>query len=89
MESVIALWKALLNDPRRVGSITPSGLALREAIVKVVLSAVPGCVVELGAGTGAITRSLVEVRGQLDDLIVIEQSPELVCWAADIQSSTL
>lgn len=78
LQSVIAFWKALLKDPRRVGSITPSGLALGEAIVKVVLSAVPGCVVELGAGTGAITRSLVEVRGQLDDLIVIEQSPELV-----------
>lgn len=78
MESVIAFWKELLKNPRRVGSISPSGEALGAAIVKVVLGDKPGCVVELGAGTGAITRSLIGIRSQLDDLIVIEKSPGLV-----------
>jgi phosphatidylethanolamine/phosphatidyl-N-methylethanolamine N-methyltransferase len=77
LESFIAFWKAFLQNPRRVGSITPSGAALGEAMVKVVLAEKPGCVVELGAGTGAITRALVNIRSQLDDLIVIEKSPGL------------
>lgn len=47
-------------------------------MVKVVLAEKPGCVVELGAGTGSITRSLVSIRSQLDDLIVIEKSPGMV-----------
>lgn len=82
LESVIAFWKELLKNPRRVGSITPSGVALGEAMVKVVLDGKPGCVVELGAGTGAITRALVEVSSELDSLIVIEKSPGLVTLLA-------
>lgn len=82
MESVIAFWKELLKNPRRVGSISPSGIALGDAIAKVVLADRPGCVVELGAGTGAITRSLVEIRKELDDLIVIEKSASLVALLA-------
>lgn len=77
MESVIAFWKELLRNPRRVGSISPSGDALGAAMVRVVLADKPGCVVELGAGTGAITRALMNIRSQLDDLIVIEKSPGL------------
>jgi phosphatidylethanolamine/phosphatidyl-N-methylethanolamine N-methyltransferase len=77
LESFIVFWKAFLRNPRRVGSITPSGAALGEAMVRVVLADKPGCVVELGAGTGAITRALVNIRSQLDDLIVIEKSPGL------------
>lgn len=82
MESFIAFWKAFLKNPRRVGSITPSGAALGEAMVKVVLAHRPGCVVELGAGTGAITRALVTIRSELDDLIVIEKSPGLAAHLA-------
>ena len=78
MESVIAFWKELIRNPRRVGSISPSGAALGAAMIKVVLADKPGCVVELGAGTGSITRALVSIRSQLDDLIVIEKSPGLV-----------
>lgn len=78
MEAVLAFWKEFLKNPRRVGSITPSGEALGAAMARVVLADKPGCVVELGAGTGAITRSLVKIRAELDDLIVIEKSPRLV-----------
>ncbi|MFL6657269.1 MAG: class I SAM-dependent methyltransferase [Massilia sp.] len=77
MKNVFAFWKELIRHPRRVGSISPSGAALGAAMARVVLEDTPGCVVELGAGTGAITRSLLEIRGQLDDLIVIEKSPGL------------
>lgn len=82
LESVIAFWRELLKNPRGVGSITPSGAALGAAIAEVVLKEQPGCVVELGAGTGAITRSLVEIRSQLDDLIVIEKSTDLAALLA-------
>lgn len=84
MELAIAFLKAFLKDPRRIGAIAPSGMALGDAMVKVVLADNPGCVVELGAGTGSITRALMGIRSQLDDLIVIEKSPGLVKLLADL-----
>ena len=82
MKSVFAFWRELLKDPRSIGSISPSGAALGSAMVKVLLADRPGCVVELGAGTGAITRALVGIRHQIDNLIVIEKSPQLAAMLA-------
>ena len=60
MESVIAFWKELIRNPRRVGSISPSGAALGAAMIKVVLADKPGCVVELGAGKVNVEHSRVD-----------------------------
>lgn len=47
------------------------------AIANEILSENPGYVVELGAGTGSITHSLVAIRDHLAGLIVIEKSTKL------------
>ena len=46
--------------PRSVGAIAPSGRQLARAMAAQVDPALPGSVVELGPGTGVITRALIE-----------------------------
>ena len=66
-----------MRDPRRVGSIIPSGQSLGAAIANEILAENPGYVIELGAGTGSITHSVVAIRQHLAGLIVIEKSTKL------------
>lgn len=76
--NLLLFWRALLNDPRRIGAIAPASRPLSEAMVREVLSREqPGIVIELGAGTGSITEALFEVRHNLTELIAIEKSPEM------------
>ena len=74
---LMPFWQALLRDPRRIGAIAPAGRALCSAMVREVLGRPPGLVIELGAGTGAITRGLLEARAQMSCLIAFEKAPEL------------
>lgn len=75
--SILPFWRAMLADPRRIGAIAPSSRALCDAIVAEVLAATPGHVIELGAGTGAVTRALYRQRAHFASLSVIERSPGL------------
>ena len=77
MRSLFTFWTELLRDPRCIGSVIPSGQSLGHAIAYEILAENPGYVVELGAGTGSITRSLVAIRHHLDGLVVIEKSTKL------------
>ena len=71
-----ALFKQWLRNPLRTAAIAPSSRELAEAMVA---ELPPGAqrVIELGGGTGAITRALLAhgVRG--DNLLVVELSEEL------------
>ncbi len=77
MKTLFAFWGECLRDPRRVGSVLPSGAPLGAAIAREVLTSEPGYVVEIGAGTGAITEELVAIRHRLRGLMVVEKSPKL------------
>ena len=74
---VFAFWRALLRAPRQMGAVLPAGRSLGNAMVREVLDASPGFVIEFGAGTGAITRCLFEVRDQFSGMVVFEKAPEL------------
>lgn len=66
-------WAA---KPRSVGAIAPSGRQLARAMAMQVDPELPGAVVELGPGTGVITRALIE-RGIAEErLILIEFNRE-------------
>lgn len=56
---VIPFIQAFAADPRRVGAIAPSGRALAEAITAEI-SPDSAPVIELGPGTGAFTRQILE-----------------------------
>jgi len=62
-------WAA---DPRRVGSIAPSGRGLRNLIMKHVTRGPDEIVVEFGGGTGGITRGFLENGVPADKLYTFE-----------------
>lgn len=65
----------LLRDPRRIGAIAPSGRQLAAAMAACVDPARGGRILELGPGTGVITRALID-RGVAPELITaIEYDP--------------
>lgn len=68
------LW---LRRPGRVGALLPSGRALAAAMAEQIDRDAPGYVVELGGGTGAITRAILEAEIPSEDLVVVEREARL------------
>jgi phosphatidylethanolamine/phosphatidyl-N-methylethanolamine N-methyltransferase len=70
----LSFLRAWLRDPRGIGAVTPSGAALARLMTAHV-SQLDGPVIELGPGTGALTRALL-ARGVLPHrLALIEADP--------------
>jgi len=67
---------AWLRNPLQTGALLPSGTDLAHAMAAQVH---PGCggVLELGAGTGAITRALLERGLAPGELVLVEKDPVL------------
>ena len=62
----------LVREPLSVGAVAPSSRRLAEHMVADI---VPGSrVIELGAGTGAVTRAILDSGVAAADLLVIEQN---------------
>ena len=68
--------RAWMRAPLVTAAMLPSGKMLSRALAQAVDPAVPGAIVELGPGTGAVTASLVERGISPDRLILIELLPE-------------
>jgi phosphatidylethanolamine/phosphatidyl-N-methylethanolamine N-methyltransferase len=75
------LW---LQKPLQIAAVTPSGKRLAHVMAELVDLDRPGPVLELGAGTGGITRGLLETGCPRDRLIALEREPSL---AAALQRS--
>jgi phosphatidylethanolamine/phosphatidyl-N-methylethanolamine N-methyltransferase len=60
-----------------MGAIVPSSERLAKAIAREVDFRRPGVIVELGGGTGSITRALVERAGPGNEIVVIEREASL------------
>lgn len=67
-----------LRDPLRIAAIAPSGRALARLITSRIAPD-EGPVIELGAGTGAFTRALLDRGVPAHRLILIEAHPEFAC----------
>ena len=76
MQHVWQFWKQWFAAPRRVGALAPSSRFLAAAMAREVVSHSHGQVVELGPGTGAITRGLLRVGIREDRLVLVERSPQ-------------
>lgn len=76
--SLGAFVRELMMNPRAVGAAFPSSRTLARAMARCVPNCMDGIVVELGAGTGAITAALLERRIPLNRVVVIERSSKLV-----------
>ena len=68
------LW---LRRPGRVGAVVPSGRALARAMAAHIDLEAPGAVIELGGGTGSITKAILRAGVAPEDLIVVEREAKL------------
>jgi phosphatidylethanolamine/phosphatidyl-N-methylethanolamine N-methyltransferase len=72
--------KRWLRRPLAIGAVVPSGRLLAEAMAEATatnLTGRDGHVVELGAGTGEVTKALLTKGIATDRLAVVERDPEL------------
>lgn len=76
MNNFLQFWSAWLRGPHRVGAVAPSSPALAQAMLDAINDEHSGKIVELGAGTGAITRFLAE-KYSTERLIIIERDAHL------------
>ena len=67
--------RSWLEDPLRVGAVSPSGRALARMMARYVDPQAPGPVIELGPGTGSMTRALLERGVAPERLFLIEFDP--------------
>ncbi|MHB1541573.1 MAG: class I SAM-dependent methyltransferase [Steroidobacteraceae bacterium] len=72
----LAFLRAGLRDPRRVSAVAPSGRALARLMTSEIVAG-NGPVIELGPGTGAITRALLDRGVPERHLALIELDPQL------------
>ena len=75
-------FRRWLAHPLRVGALFPSGVSLSTAVAKVVQSDYRAgeYVVELGPGTGAVTRALIDSGIPEERLIMVERDQDMVGW---------
>ena len=64
--------RSLVTAPRLMGAVAPSGRPLARAMAKAVGNVRGGLVVELGPGTGPVTRALVEEGLNPNSLVLVE-----------------
>lgn len=75
--------KRWLRRPLAMGAVVPSGRLLAEAMARATLSAMAdreGHVVELGAGTGHVTKALLAAGIAVERLALVERDPELAAF---------
>lgn len=78
MKENIQFLQAFLKNPTKVGSIAPSSPDLALKMIEGVRPATDNIVLELGVGTGAITRYLNDVVNDRDSYLGLELDKKLV-----------
>src|SRR5580693_5055047 len=64
--------KSLVATPRLTGAVAPSGRALARAMAAAIGAPAQGLVIELGPGTGPVTRSLIEAGLPPERMVLVE-----------------
>ena len=82
--------RAFFANPRHVGAVLPTSRRTVRAMLDMAPIARARCVVELGAGTGAHTREILERLGPQGRLVAFEIEPTLsAALAAELQDPRL
>ncbi len=72
LPAVLTFAKCFLESPRRVASLFPSSAAYAEVIATHLRCGPDECVVETGAGTGSVTKALLQAGVRPDRLFAVE-----------------
>ncbi|BBK34619.1 phosphatidylethanolamine/phosphatidyl-N-methylethanolamine N-methyltransferase [Stella humosa] len=75
-DAALFLWK-WVQAPTRIGSVWPSGRSLGRAMAAQLDLSVPGAIVELGAGTGPITATLLQSGVPPERFLALERDPAM------------
>jgi len=67
--------RTLLENPRLTGAVAPSGPHLARAMARAAGASREGLVIELGPGTGPVTKALIEHGVARDRLVLVEYDP--------------
>jgi phosphatidylethanolamine/phosphatidyl-N-methylethanolamine N-methyltransferase len=71
--------RSLILNPRAMGALAPSSPKLSQLMASLV-DPTNSSVLEIGAGTGAVTRALLARNVRPDRLIIIERDPSLAAF---------
>ena len=71
------LLKLWLKNPLKIGAVAASSPELAAAMARHIPRHTAGYVVELGGGTGPVTRAILDTGVPADRLIVVERDPDL------------
>ncbi len=74
---LITFLRSVLLNPRAMGAVLPSSKHLAKAMLDYVDIGTDEVIVELGGGTGVITRAILEKNISPKQVIVVEYMPEL------------
>ena len=75
LDDEVRFLRSWIKKPLHMGAVMPSGKPLARAMAQCVDIDIPGPVIELGPGTGAITHALVERGVDQSRLILLEFNP--------------
>ncbi|MBC8329337.1 MAG: methyltransferase domain-containing protein [Planctomycetes bacterium] len=79
MNATLVFLKQVLRHQRRIGAVLPSSSFLaREMVRGIREDGGPKRVLEVGAGTGTITRRILAQLADGDELLIVEMEPEFV-----------
>ncbi len=78
-EDLSLFFRYWIRAPLRTGAVLPSGMELARAMAEQVDFGRDGAIVEIGAGTGAVTRALVDRGVPGDRLVVVERNAAFCC----------
>ena len=81
-EEEIRFLRALAASPRSVGAIAPSGRALANAIAVQLDPSRPGDILELGPGTGSLTRGILNRGFAPERLTLVEYDKDMAAALA-------
>jgi phosphatidylethanolamine/phosphatidyl-N-methylethanolamine N-methyltransferase len=73
----VLFWRQTLKNPRQVCSLFPSSPFVGRAMTTVLGDRIDSHIIELGAGTGAVTRQLIRNGVQPEKLTLIEIDSQL------------
>lgn len=78
LKSNLSFISQFLKNPKEIGAILPSSPMLGKAMAKFVPEAQDRFIVELGPGTGPITKALLKMNIREEELVCLEQSEKMV-----------
>jgi phosphatidylethanolamine/phosphatidyl-N-methylethanolamine N-methyltransferase len=77
MRGLVLFLCEAITHPSTVGALFPSSKRLANALAQQISYNNSGLIIELGAGTGAVTAALLQQKSFQHELIVIERSTKL------------